>query len=103
MILKHIDMFEGQRPERVVDVLVTLLEDPNVDIQMMALREIWTNDEATFHGEFENFDAVGLWRVLSMIRVQSSLMKMERNTRETGKTMSCQAMVPIFGVAATNT
>lgn len=29
--------------------------------QMAALREIWTNDEATFHGEYENFDAVWSW------------------------------------------
>ena len=29
--------------------------------QMAALREIWTNDEATFHGEFENFDSVWSW------------------------------------------
>ena len=29
--------------------------------QMAALREIWTSDEATFHGEFENFDAVWSW------------------------------------------
>ena len=29
--------------------------------QMRALREIWTNDETTFHGEFENFDAVWSW------------------------------------------
>ena len=29
--------------------------------QMLALREIWTNDEATFKGEFENFEAVWSW------------------------------------------
>ncbi len=29
--------------------------------QMAALREIWTNDEASFHGEFENFDDVWSW------------------------------------------
>jgi len=29
--------------------------------QMAALREIWTNDVATFHGEFENFDSVWSW------------------------------------------
>ncbi len=29
--------------------------------QMAALREIWTNEEATFHGEFENFDSVWSW------------------------------------------
>lgn len=29
--------------------------------QMIALREIWTNDEATFHGEFEHFDSVWSW------------------------------------------
>lgn len=29
--------------------------------QMAALREIWTNDEATFHGEFVNFDAIWSW------------------------------------------
>jgi probable F420-dependent oxidoreductase len=29
--------------------------------QMIALREIWTKEEASFHGEFENFDAVWSW------------------------------------------
>ena len=29
--------------------------------QMAALKEIWTNDEASFHGEFENFDSVWSW------------------------------------------
>lgn len=29
--------------------------------QMAALREIWTNDEATFHGQFENFEKVWSW------------------------------------------
>ena len=29
--------------------------------QMAALREIWTNDEATFKGQFENFEAVWSW------------------------------------------
>jgi probable F420-dependent oxidoreductase len=29
--------------------------------QMAALKTIWTNEEASFHGEFENFDAVWSW------------------------------------------
>jgi alkanesulfonate monooxygenase SsuD/methylene tetrahydromethanopterin reductase-like flavin-dependent oxidoreductase (luciferase family) len=29
--------------------------------QMAALREIWTRDEATFNGTFENFEAVWSW------------------------------------------
>lgn len=29
--------------------------------QMAALKEIWTHDEASFHGEFENFDDVWSW------------------------------------------
>jgi probable F420-dependent oxidoreductase len=29
--------------------------------QMQALRELWTKDEATFKGEFEQFDAVWSW------------------------------------------
>ena len=29
--------------------------------QMQALNEIWTQEEATFHGEFENFDRVWSW------------------------------------------
>jgi probable F420-dependent oxidoreductase len=29
--------------------------------QMQALRELWTKDEATFQGEFEQFDAVWSW------------------------------------------
>ncbi len=29
--------------------------------QMAALREIWTNDEATFKGQFENFEGVWSW------------------------------------------
>jgi probable F420-dependent oxidoreductase len=29
--------------------------------QMRALREIWTNDEASFHGEFEHFDNIWSW------------------------------------------
>ena len=29
--------------------------------QMQALHEIWTQDEATFHGDFENFDRVWSW------------------------------------------
>ncbi|MGI9325072.1 MAG: LLM class F420-dependent oxidoreductase [Pseudomonadales bacterium] len=29
--------------------------------QMQALTEIWTQEEATFHGEFENFDRVWSW------------------------------------------
>ena len=28
---------------------------------MAALREIWCNDEASFHGEFENFDKIWSW------------------------------------------
>ena len=29
--------------------------------QMQALKTIWTEEEASFHGEFENFDAVWSW------------------------------------------
>ena len=29
--------------------------------QMAALKTIWTNEEASFHGDFENFDAVWSW------------------------------------------
>lgn len=29
--------------------------------QMRALREIWTNDQASFHGEFERFDNIWSW------------------------------------------
>ena len=28
---------------------------------MLAMREIWGNDDATFHGEFVNFDAIWSW------------------------------------------
>ena len=29
--------------------------------RVLAMREIWANDEATFHGEFVNFDRIWSW------------------------------------------
>ena len=29
--------------------------------RMLAMREIWRNDEATFHGDFVNFDRIWSW------------------------------------------